>query len=56
MRKSGAALQRARSSAARSRRTAQSVSADSAGARPESCDPPTYVGKDGIRHFKMSCL
>jgi serine/threonine-protein kinase len=56
VRKSGGGLQRARAVAARPRRPAQNASTDSIGARPESCDPPTYVGKDGIRHFKMSCL
>ncbi len=55
-RKSGGAPQRPGGLATRSRRPARNVSTDSAGARPESCDPPTYVGKDGIRHFKMSCL
>jgi hypothetical protein len=56
VRKSGGGLQRARAVAARPPRPAQNASTDTIGARPESCDPPTYVGKDGIRHFKMSCL
>jgi serine/threonine-protein kinase len=55
-RNAGGTPPRPRSVAARPRRRAQGASTDSAAARTESCDPPTYVGKDGIRHFKMSCL
>jgi eukaryotic-like serine/threonine-protein kinase len=39
----------------RSPRTAEPARAATRAA-PDPCDPPTYVGTDGIRHFKESCL
>ena len=42
--------------AAPSRDSEGSASQSPSAASAASCDPPTYLGSDGIRHFKASCL